>query len=60
MILKVQSNYLLITHHFHETHICHRILNDQPGHLPPDHQHPVDQPTRFLGQDNMITVFPDS
>ena len=37
---------------------CHRILHDQPGHLLPDHQHPVNQPARLLGQDNMITVVP--
>ena len=43
---------------FIETHNCHRILHDQPGHLLPDHQHPVDQPARLLGQDNMITVVP--
>ena len=32
------------------------ILHDQPGHLLPDHQHPVNQPARLLGLDNMITV----
>ena len=45
---------------FIETHSCHRILRDQPGHLLFDHQHPVDQPARLLGQDNMITVVPST
>ena len=43
---------------FIETHNCHRILHNQPGHLLPDHQHPVNQPARLLGQENMITVVP--
>ena len=43
---------------FIEIHNRHCILHDKPGHLLPDHQHPVDQPARSIGQDNMITVVP--
>ena len=55
MILK---GPLLILITFIETYDCHRIIHDQPGHLLSDHQLPVDQPARLLGQDNMIEVIP--
>ena len=56
LIVTQRRRRRLIT--FIETHSCHRILHNQPGHLLSDHHHPVDQSARLLGQDNMITVVP--
>ena len=42
---RVQSNHLLIAHHFHRkcrTHNFNRVPHDQPSHLLPDRQHPGD------------------
>ena len=58
---RVQSNHLLITHHFHQncqTHYFHCVLHDQPGHLLPDRQHLGGQPERYARNDHMITVVP--
>ena len=57
-IRRIQSNHLLVTHHFHrnfQTHNLHRVLHDQPGHQP-DRQHPEDQPARLAGHVHIITV----